>query len=53
MLILNNRTLEEEALTTSPKCEIRSRADGNTIKVAWHYPGGGGYSATTTRADTT
>jgi hypothetical protein len=24
-------------------------ADGNTINGAWHYPGGGGYTTTTTR----
>jgi hypothetical protein len=27
-------------------------ADGNAISGAWHYPGGGGYSTTTTRVAT-
>ncbi len=25
--------------------------DGNTLSGAWHYPGGGGYEATTTRVE--
>ena len=27
--------------------------DGNTLTGAWHYPGGGGYEATSTRVDQT
>jgi hypothetical protein len=37
----------------SPACyEGTISQDGNTITVAWHYPGGGGYSTVTTKTAT-